>query len=218
MVGDQRLHCRREIPWAHAVSDSFPIPQSRGTRGPVQSHTLQMLLHFLIHLWRVSSKYPANTESGPKKVLLSKHQERPTNQHAKPYGMKLQFVCVLVPAIDGPAYSGMILCLWITSNKLRNICCEPIWAVWAIVCWMASQLNSLILVLCHDRPLGHIWVQLTNKQPIYHNTFCVWLAVGPIDVTVGAWWGGFDSLLMTNIKTEQRKSEPKARRLGTTRG
>lgn len=62
---------------------------------------------FWIHLWPVSSKYSANIKSGPK-TPLNKHNETPTAS-----------LCVLLLT-----YSGMFLCLWITNNKLQNICSE----------------------------------------------------------------------------------------------
>lgn len=82
---------------------------------------------FWIHLWPVSSKYSANIKSGPKNPL-NKHNETPTAS-----------LCVLLLT-----YSGMFLCLWITNNKLQNICSEPF--VWITVFQIASQLNTFTLV------------------------------------------------------------------------
>lgn len=73
-----------------------------------------------IHLWRVSSKYPANI-SGPLNPL-NKHNEKPATNIQTIWNETS--LCVLS--------SGFILgcfCVWwITNNKLQNIC-----SVWMIV-------------------------------------------------------------------------------------
>ena len=72
---------------------------------------------FRIHLWRVSSKYPANMKSGPLKPL-NKHGVKPATNMQTIWNETS--LCVFFIQI----YSGMFLCLWITNNKLRNICSE----------------------------------------------------------------------------------------------
>ena len=147
-------------PYGGCSKDTLKTQSARCVR-QLGSHNVSVFA-LRIHLWRVSSKYPANMKSGPRNPL-NKHSEKPADRHANRLEWNFTF-CVLLPM-----YSGMFLFLWIANNKHQNICREPL--VWVIVgMFFFPQICSVSMPNTCRRCniLGHIWVQLTNQLHICH--------------------------------------------------
>lgn len=90
VVGVQKTYWRQEIPWTHAVWESMPFPSSQAKWGSGQTHKTSVF-GFSIHLWHVSSKYPANRNFVPLNPL-NKHKEKTANNMQTIWN-KLHFVC-----------------------------------------------------------------------------------------------------------------------------